>query len=138
MVSNQSAFYLDYLIEVVGQVDISSTTFEAMAKQYNRFHHMKLPFDVMNRRLELNDDLLNDAYFLFCHLEIGQRYGIPNYQVIRNSLDATILENKGEMMKSFRKRWTLDHECSVPGCRSCIVIDAGLKPHRKVCKALWN
>ena len=41
-------------------------------------------------------------------------------------------------MKSFRNRWTLNHECTIPGCRSCIVIDAGLKPHRKVCKALWN
>ena len=138
VVSNQSAFYLDYLVEVVGHVDINSTTFEAMAKQYNRFHHMKLPFDVMNRRVELHEGLLNDAYFLFCHLEIGQRYGIQNYQIIRNTLDATILENKGEMMKAFRRKWTLEHECSVPGCRSCIVIDAGLKPHRKVCKALWN
>ena len=41
-------------------------------------------------------------------------------------------------MKTYRIRWTIDHECDIPGCRSCIVIDAGLKPHRKVCKALWN
>lgn len=32
----------------------------------------------------------------------------------------------------------MGHECDIPGCRSVIVIDAGLKPHRKVCKALWN
>ena len=138
VVSNQSAFSIDYLVEVVGQVDISSGKFEAMAKQYNRFHLMKLPYDVMDRRVELNRDLLNHAYFLFCYLEIGQRYGIQNYQAIRNDLDSSILENKGELMKSFRNRWTVGHECDIPGCRSCIVIDAGLKPHRKVCKALWN
>ena len=138
VVSNQTAFTIDFLVEIVGQVDISSSTFEAMAKQYNRFHHRKLPFDVMDRRVELNQDLLNNAYFLFCYLEIGQRYEIPNYQIVRNTLDSTILENKGELMRVFRHRWTVDHECSIPGCRSCIVIDAGLKPHRKVCKALWN
>ena len=41
-------------------------------------------------------------------------------------------------MKEYRRRWTVEHECNTPGCRSCVVIDAGLKPHRKVCKALWN
>ena len=41
-------------------------------------------------------------------------------------------------MKIFRNFWTVNHECDKAGCRSCIVIDAGLKPHRKVCKALWN
>ena len=85
-VSNQTSFSIDYLVQVVGQVDISSGKFEAMAKQYNRFHLMKLPFDVLDRRVELNTDLLNDAYFLFCYLEIAQRRGIKNYQVIKNTL----------------------------------------------------
>ena len=138
VVSGQSAFHIDYLVEVVGQVNISSGTFEGIAKQYNRFHQAKLPFDVMDRRVELTKDLVNNAYFLFIYLEIGQRYGIVNYQIIRNNLDSSILENKGELMKTYRNRWTIDHECEIPGCRSCIVIDAGLKPHRKVCKALWN
>jgi hypothetical protein len=138
VVSNQTAFSIDYLVEVVGQVNISSGKFEAMAKQYNRFHLMKLPFDVLDRRVELNTDLLNDAYFLFCYLEIAQRRGIKNYQVIKNTLDSTILEHRGELMKAYRQHWTIEHECDIPGCRSCIVIDAGLKPHRKVCKALWN
>ena len=138
VVSAQSAFHIDFLVEIVGQVNISSATFEGIAKQYNRFHQMKLPCDVMDRRVELSRDVVNNAYFLFCYLEIGQRYGIPNYQIIRNNLDSAILENKGELMKTYRIRWTIDHECDIPGCRSCIVIDAGLKPHRKVCKALWN
>ena len=138
VVSNQTAFAIDYIVEIVGQVDLSSGKFEAMAKQYNRFHLKKLPYDVMDRRIEMNPDIVNNAYFLFCYLEISQRYGIKNYQIIRNNIDSAILENKGELMKMYRQRWTIDHECDKPGCRSCIVIDAGLKPHRKVCKALWN
>ena len=132
IVSKQTGFTIDFLLETVGQVDISSGKFEAMAKQYNRFHLRRLPFDVMDRRVEMNPDALNNAYFLFCYIEIGQRYGITNYQIIRNSLDSTILENRGELMNLYRQRWTVDHECTIPGCRSCIVIDAGLKSHRKV------
>ena len=138
VVSAQSAFHVDLLVDIVGQINISSATFEGIAKQYNRLHQMKLPLDVMDRRVELTKDIVNNAYFLFCYLEIGQRYQVPNYQVIKNNLDTAILENKGELMTTFRRKWTVEHECDVPGCRSCIVIDAGLKPHRKVCKALWN
>ena len=74
---------------------------------------------------------------IFCS-SILKSVRIPNYQVIRNNLDNTILENKDALMKEYRKSWTIEHECTIPGCRSCIVIDAGLKPHRKVCIALWN
>ena len=138
IVSSQTAFHINLLVEIVGQVNVSSATFEGIAKQYNRFHQMKLPYDVQDRRAELTKDIVNNAYFLFCYLEIGQRYGIPNYQVIKNDLDNAILDNKSEFMKAFRRTWTLDHHCDITGCGSCIVIDAGLKPHRKVCKALWN
>ena len=138
VVTNQTAFDIDYLIEVVGQVDISSGKFDAIAKQYNRFHLRKLPYDVLDRRIEMQPDVLSHAYFLICYLEICQRYGIKNYQIIRNNLESAILEHKAELIKVYRRRWTVDHECETLGCRSCVVIDAGLKPHRKVCKALWN
>ena len=78
VVSNQTGFATDFLVETVGRVDISSATFEGLAKEYNRFHHMKLPYDVMDRRVELNEGIINNAYFLFIYLEIGQRYSIPN------------------------------------------------------------
>ena len=120
VVSNQTAFSIEFLVETVGRVDISSATFEGLAKEYNRYHQMKLPYDVMDRRVLLNEDVLNNAYNLFIYLEIGQRYEMPNYQ-------------KGALMKKFRQNWTMEHECGIAGCRSCIVIDAGLKPHRKVC-----
>ena len=91
-----------------------------------------------DRRIELQPDVLSHAYFLICYLEICQRYGIKNYQIKRNNLESAILEHKAELIKVYRRRWTVDHECETLGCRSCVVIDAGLKPHRKVCKALWN
>ena len=86
---------------------------------------MKLPTDVMDRRVELYPDTMNNAYFLYCYLEIGQRYQIKNYQIIRDDLNSTILENKGILMKTFRYKWTVDHKCDISGCGCCIVIDAG-------------
>ena len=38
IVSSQTAFHIDLLVEIVGQVNVSSATFEGIAKQYNRFH----------------------------------------------------------------------------------------------------
>ena len=70
VVSNQTGFAMDYLVEIVGRVDISSATFEGLAKEYNRFHHMKLPYDVMDRRVQINEDVVNNAYFLFIYLEV--------------------------------------------------------------------
>ena len=125
LVSKQTAFSVDFLVELVGQVDILSETFEAAAKRYNRFHALKFPLDKEHRRMELCKTTLSNAYFLFCYLEIGQRYEIPNYQIIRNGLNTAILEQKGALMEKFRQKWTIDHHCDVPGCRSCIVIDAG-------------
>ena len=69
VVSGQSAFHIDYLVEVVGQVSISSGTFEGIAKQYNRFHQAKLPFDVMDRQVDkfvTDRDILMNGY-IFGH-----------------------------------------------------------------------
>ena len=53
VVSNQTAFSIEFLVETVGRVDISSATFEGLAKEYNRYHQMKLPYDVMERRANI-------------------------------------------------------------------------------------
>ena len=83
LVSRQSGFTVDFLVELVGQVDISSENFEAAAKRYNRFHAKSIPLDKNKRRMELNKILVGNAYFLFCYLEICQQYEIENYQVIK-------------------------------------------------------
>ena len=43
--SDQSGFDIDYLVEVMSDITISSTTFEAATKKFNRFHNINLPFD---------------------------------------------------------------------------------------------
>ena len=35
-------------------------------------------------------------------------------------------------------RWSVLHHCSVTGCRRALVIDAGMKPSRKCCMAMWS
>ena len=65
LVSKQTAFTIEYLIELVSLVNLSSETFEAASKRFNRFHFMKLPTDVMDKRVELSPDTVNKAYFLY-------------------------------------------------------------------------
>lgn len=102
-VTKNTAFTLDFLVEVVGKMDISSETFEAAAKSYNRFHHKTLPFDVMDKRVMLVDKRLNQAVTLFMFIEISQRYGVPNYQMVK-TLDAAILEMRPTLMRLYRLR----------------------------------
>ena len=44
-----------------------------------------------------------------------------------------ILENKSTLHESFRRFWTKNHLCDVPGCGSILTMDGGMKPHRKLC-----
>ena len=79
---------------------------------------------------------ISEAYFLFTYLEAASRYEIPNYQVIyNNNLEETILKHKEEFDTAFREKWTVGHSCDIPGCRTVLVIDGGLTPHRPVCAA---
>ena len=140
VVTRRTCFDLDYLIELVGLVDVSHEHFRAAATRYNRFHQMKLPTDVMQvshvlftctiytavvqARVEMHYERLIHGYYLFCYLEICQRYGITNYQIIKHTLHSAILEHKADLMKTYRRRWSV-HTCDVIGCRTVMVIDAG-------------
>ena len=133
--SSQTGFDLDYLVELVGRVHISSTTFEGAAKEFNRFHNMNLPFDVLEMRTEIFRQRVSEAYYLFTYIEYCQRYNVKDYQIIRSTLDEAILDCKVEMISAYRERWTVRHECDRPGCKVALVIDGGLKPHRSICGA---
>ena len=133
--SNQTGFDIEYLVELVSRVQISSTTFEGAAKEFNRFHNRTLPMDVQNKRVEIFRQRLAEAYNLFNFIEYCQRYSIKNYQIIKNNLDDSIMEHKEGMLAAFRERWTVGHACDRPGCRVALVIDGGLKPHRSICGA---
>ena len=69
--SSQTAYDMDYLVEFVSRVQISSTTFEGAAKEFNRFHNKNLPYDVTEMRVELNRQRISEAYYLFIYLEYG-------------------------------------------------------------------
>ena len=129
VVSSQSAFDIDYLVDLVSDVELFAAGFETCAKKLNRCHDFNLPHDTLNKRELLYKKQVASAYFLFIYLESCQRYEIPNYQIIRNSLDASILDHKEELIQAFRTKWTLGHKCEKRGCQTCLVIDAGLKPN---------
>ena len=134
--SAQTGFEIDYLVEISASVEINSDAFEGLAKVYNRLHSNRLPTSTADRRIEVHRKRLTDAYFLFIYLELSQRYGVENYQIIENSdLDQTILNHLQQLHKIFRDKWAVNHQCDVKGCGWCITIDGGLKPHRMVTSA---
>ena len=132
--STQTAFELDYLVELAATIEICSVNFEGMSEVYNRTHNRKLPSDLMLKRVELCRKRMTEAYFLYTYLELGQRYGISNYQVIDGNLDTTILKNQEAFQTAFRNQH-FSHRCNVKGCGEVITIDGGLKPHRMLCGA---
>ena len=136
VVSNQTAFERDFLIEIVSDVQILSACFEGIAKKYNRLNNRRLPSATLERWVEVCRKRITDAYFLFSHLEYGQRYGVEDWEVImKGDLEKTILEKKDAFQCCFRERWTIGHKCDVPGCEFCVIIDADMKPQRMLCAA---
>ena len=129
-----TAFDISYLIELAATIELCSVNFEGMSSVYNRVHNRKLPSDMMPRRIELCRKRMTEAYFLYIYLEMGQRYCIPNYQVIEGNLDETVIRKQSDLQKAFRGRW-FGHRCTVKGCGSVITVDGGLKPHRMLCGA---
>ena len=84
-------------VDLVIDITVSSTTFEQAAKQWNRLYNMNLPYDVMERRLELNRKRIAEAYYQYTYLEICQGYGIKDYQIIDSDLHTKDqLGNRGQ------------------------------------------
>ena len=136
MVSRRTGFTIEYLVEITGNLDINSCTFEGLAKLYNRVHNGKLPYDILAKRVEVCRKRIADAFFLYSYLELAQRYNIPNYQIIiQGDLDLTIEQHQEKFQTIFREKWSLKHKCDKPGCGKALIVDAGLKPHRKLCGA---
>ena len=127
--SSQTAFEIPYLLELAVTIEACSVNFEGMSTVYNRLHNRKLPSDLMPKRIELCRKRMTDAYMLYVYLELGQRYCIPNYQVIEGNLDSTIISRQSEFQIAFRNHW-FSHRCDVKGCGRVITVDGGLKPHR--------
>ena len=89
--SSRTGFEIAYLIELAATIETCSANFEGLSTVYNRLHNRKLPTDMMPRRVELYRQRLTDGYMLFIYLELGQRYCVPNFQIIEGNLDSTII-----------------------------------------------
>ena len=118
VVSNQTAFERDYLIEVVADIYLLQGCFENISKKFNRLKNRQLPTATRERRTELYPKTL-----LYAFLEYSQRYAIKGWQRVKGSVEEVVMDLKDELAKSFQERWTKVHKCDRPGCETCLIID---------------
>ena len=64
MVTTQSAFDVEYLDEMVAEVEVYASTFEAIAKKFSRHHNPKLPQDTLEKRALLNRKRIANVFFV--------------------------------------------------------------------------
>ena len=131
--SSQTAFAVDYLWDITLQILFSRATFEGLGNIFNNLHFTNLPYDLLLKRENIFAKRITEAFFNYAFVEIGQRYNIE--LTIPKTLDEAILANKSELHEAFRTIWTKNHRCDAPGCGKILVMDGGLKPHRKLCAA---
>ena len=62
VVSNQTAFEIDYLIEVVADIYLLQGCFENISKKFNRLKNRQLPTATQERRTELYRKTLTNAF----------------------------------------------------------------------------
>ena len=78
VISSQTAFEIEYLVEISYTVDIKSDNFEGLAKLYNQMHNHRLPTATSAKREDLCRKMMTDAYMTYVYQEFAQRYGIRN------------------------------------------------------------
>ena len=69
VITPQSAFDVEYLVDLVSGVELYAAGFETCAKKFNRYHNFNLPLDTLNKRALLYKKRVSNAYFLFVYLE---------------------------------------------------------------------
>ena len=128
--SRQTAFSVMYLYDITLQILFSNSSFQSLAKIYNNLHFSK---PTGKYREEIFQERITDAFFLYSLLEISQRYGLPT--IFNPVIEVSLTECLPILKIAHREYWTNQHKCDAPGCGTCIVLDGGMKPHRKVCAA---
>ena len=128
--SRQTAFSTKYLYDITLQILFSNSSFQALAKIYNALHFTT---SSGKAREEIFQERITDAFFLYSLLEISQRFGLPT--TFHPILDISLAETIPILKICHREYWTRQHKCDAAGCGTCLVIDGGMKPHRKVCAA---
>ena len=128
--SRQTAFSVMYLYDLTLQILFSNSSFQSLAKIYNNLHFSK---PTGKYREEIFQERITDAFFLYSLLEISQRYGLST--TFHLVIEISLTEYLPIIKISHREYWTRQHKCEAAGCGTCLVIDGGMKPHRKVCAA---
>ena len=74
LTSRQTAFQVEYLYENTLHVLFSASSFQSLANVYNAFHFAT---EETEKREEIWQERIADAFFLYSLIEISQRYGLP-------------------------------------------------------------
>ena len=82
MVSTQSAFDVEYLVEMVSEVEVYAATFEAIAKKFNRHPNARLHQDTLEKRALLYRKRVANAFFCMFTMKLLRDM---KYQTTRSS-----------------------------------------------------
>ena len=129
--SRQTAFSVDYLWDISLQILFSQASFESLANIYNNLFFTNCSLDVMNRREEMVRKRISEAWFYYAYIDLGQRWKMD--LKLEDDLESSIRANMTAFKDRFRSYWTEKHACDLKGCKSVLVLDGGMKPHRSVC-----
>ena len=131
IVSRNTAFEVLFLYEAVMQTFFGNVCFRAVCEIYNAVHYSAIGKDT--DRFELCYKRIIRAFFTYALIDLSTRYGFT-LKFDPQDIDVSIANHFEELHNLINMKWK-DHKCEVPGCRSVLVIDGGLKPQRKVCAA---
>ena len=70
VISSQTAFEIEYLVEISYTVEINSDNFEGLAKLYNRMHNHRLPTAASAKREYLCRKRMTDAYMTYVYIRV--------------------------------------------------------------------
>ena len=134
--SSETAFSLDFCLEMTLHCVHNNATFQGLENVYNQLHN----YNRQNiTRVNLNRKRLATAFFLYSFLEFTTRNGILHEFSCGDSwLDNTILQYYNLVKTQFSHHWTHSHMCEVPNCESMMVSDGGCKIMRSVCAAKFS
>ena len=136
VISNETAFSIDYLYETTLHFLHNNATFQGLSDFYNKFHNYK-GNDIT--RNDLNDKRLASGFFLYGFLDFSNRYQIqPELNTGKNWLDQALVENQPKLKKTFANIWSGKHECAYEDCESIMITDGNMKLNRKVCAAKFS
>ena len=127
VINRQIAFSVMYLYDITLQILFSNAPFQALAKIYNALHFTK---PTGKSREEIFQERITDAFFLYSLIEISQRYGLST--LFNPIIEISLMQAIPILKICHREYWTRQHKCEAAGCGTCLVLDGGIKPHRKV------